>query len=107
MGKREETRDSVVRVRYRISVFYAYSRSIINKMGTLRVIACTEELDIIGITETWLDIAGKHFLPKVEIDGYTLYHRDRVGQKGGGVALYIRNTLNTHVNITVKSVSNA
>ena len=47
-------------------------------MEMLRVIACTE-LDIIGITETWLDIAGKHFLPKVKIDGYTLYHRDRVG----------------------------
>ena len=58
-------------------------------MVTLRGIACTEELDIIGITETWLDIAGKHFLPEAEIDGYTLYHRDKVGWKGVRVALYI------------------
>ena len=29
---------------------------------TLRGIACAEDFDIIGITETWLDIAGKHFL---------------------------------------------
>ena len=50
-------------------------------METLRGIACTEELDITGITETWLDIAGKHFLSKVKIDGYTLYHRDRVGRR--------------------------
>ena len=35
-----------------LSVFYTNSRSIMNKMETLRVIACTEELDIIGITET-------------------------------------------------------
>ena len=49
MGEREETRDSVVRVRYRISVFYANSTRVINKMKTLRGIACTEELDIIGI----------------------------------------------------------
>ena len=81
MGEREETRDSVVRVRYRISVFYANSTRVINKMETLRGIACTEELDIIGITETWLDIACNHFLPKVKIDGYTLYHRDKVGRK--------------------------
>ena len=89
MGEREETRDSVVRVRYRISVFYANSTGVINKMETLRGIACTKELDIIGITETWLDIAGKHFLPEAEIDGYTLYHRDKVGWKGVRVALYV------------------
>ena len=29
------------------------------------------------------------------IDGYTFYfHRNRVGRRGGGVALYVRNTLN-------------
>ena len=103
-GRRQGT---VVRVRYRISIFYANSTRVINQMETLRGIACKEELDFIGITETWLDITGKHFLPEVEIDGYTLYHRDRVGQKGGGVALYVRNTLNSFVNTNVKSVSNA
>ena len=65
-----------------LTVFYTNSRSVVNKMDVLRGIASTENLDIIGITETWLDIAGKHFLPEVEIDGYTLYHRDRVGRKG-------------------------
>ena len=39
--------------------------SVINKMETLKSISCTEELDIIGITETWLDIAGKHFVPEM------------------------------------------
>ena len=90
-----------------LSVFYTYSRSVINKMETLRSLVCTGELDIIGITETWLDTTGKHFLPEVEIVGFTLYHRDRVGRKGGGVALYVRSTLNSYVNTTVKSVSNA
>ena len=37
----------------------------------------------------------------------TLSITDRVGQKGEGVALYVRNTLNSYVNTTVKSVSNA
>ena len=55
MVEREETRDRVVGVRYRVSIFYANSTRVINKMEMLRGIACTEELDIIGITETWLD----------------------------------------------------
>ena len=33
-----------------LSVFYANSRSVINKIETLRNIACTEEMDNIGIT---------------------------------------------------------
>ena len=90
-----------------LTVFYTNSRSIINKIDILRGITCTENLDIIGITETWLDIADKHFLPEVEIDGYTFYHKDRVGRKGGGVALYVKNTLNSYANNTIKSDSNA
>ena len=77
-----------------------------NKIDTLRGIACVEELDIIGITETWLDIAGKHFLPEVGIDGYTFLHRDRVGRRGGGVVLYVTNTLNSYVNTTIKTDRN-
>ena len=56
---------------HELSVFYTNSRSVINKIDTLRDIACVKELDIIGITESWLDITGKHFLPEVGIDGYT------------------------------------
>ena len=58
---------------HKLSVFYTNSRSVINKIDTLRGIACVEELDIIGITKTWLDIAGKHFLPEVGINGYTFF----------------------------------
>ena len=68
-----------------------------NKIDAVRGIACTEDLDIIGITETWLDTKDKHFLPEVEIDGYTLYHKDREGRKGGGVALYVRNTIHSYI----------
>ena len=91
---------------HELSVFYTNSRSVINKIDTLRGIACVEELDIIGITETWLDITGKHCLPEVRIDGYTFFHRDRVGRRGGGVALYVRNTLNSYVNTTIKTDRN-
>ena len=97
-GRREEAQD--------IRVFYANSRSVINKIDTLRAVACTEEFDIIGITETWLEISGKHFLPEVEIDGYTLFHKDREGRKGGGVAIYVKNTVNSYVNTTIRTDRN-
>ena len=57
------TKDGVKRGRYMNLVSYTNSRSVINKIDILRGITCIEELDIIGITETWLDIVGKHFLP--------------------------------------------
>ena len=91
---------------HELSVFYANSRSVINKVDMLRSIACVEKLDIIGITETWLDTAGKHFLPEVEIEGYNLFHKDREGRRGGGVALYVKSTINSYVNTTIKTDSN-
>ena len=105
-GKSDKRWGSKRQVLHGLNVFYTNSRSIINKIDTLRGIACTENLDIIGITETWLDLAGKHFLPEVGIDGYTVFHKDRKGRRGGGVALYVRNTLKSNVNTTIKTDRN-
>ena len=51
-------------------------------------------------------MADKHFLPEVGIEGYTLFHKDREGRKGGGVALYVRNTINSSVNRKIKTDRN-
>lgn len=47
--------------------------------------------DIIGITETWArnDIADAEY----EIAGYNLFRKDRQGKDGGGVAIYVRDSL--------------
>ena len=34
------------------------------------------------------------------------FHRDRVGRRGGAIALYVRNTLNSYVNTTIKTDRN-
>ncbi|HSN24566.1 MAG TPA: reverse transcriptase family protein, partial [Methylomicrobium sp.] len=52
-------------------------------------------VDIAIITETHLK--KKHADSCVHIDGYTLFRRDRVGRKCGGVAVYTRETLNAAV----------
>ena len=34
------------------------------------------------------------------------FHKDREGRRGGGVTLYVRNTLNSYVNTTIKTDRN-
>ncbi len=53
------------------------SRSIRNKINLLRGKACVEEFDIIALTETWIDTAGKNLLSECEIEGYQQFHEDR------------------------------
>lgn len=47
--------------------------------------------DIIGVVETWTceDVMDS----EMNLDGYTMYRKDRKGTKGGGVVLYIRDTI--------------
>ena len=40
-----------------------------------------------GITETWWDATHDS---TVNVKGYRLYRRDRIGKRGGGVVLYIK-----------------
>ena len=54
----------------------------------------SENLDIIGITETWIQEKTKDFIGEHEIPGYKLFKKDRLNKKGGGVMIYVRNHLN-------------
>ena len=51
-----------------------------------------ENFDIIVITETWIDTGNKNFLSEFKIEGYELFHEDRKGRRGGGVAICQRHT---------------
>ena len=57
------------------------ARSIVNKRTELQAMVATKELDIIAITETWLnpEIMDQEILSS----DYNIYRRDRLG-KGGG-----------------------
>ena len=66
-----------------------------NKQNELELLVRDEDLDIIGITETWLN--DKLSDEELSIKGYTLFRNDRndnIKTRGGGVALYVRNELN-------------
>ena len=66
---------------------YTNARSMGNKQEELEAIVCLESYDIVAITETWWN--DSHSWSEV-MEGYRLFKRDRLGRKGGGVALYVK-----------------
>ena len=77
-------------------MLYTNVRSITSgtKREELQVLIKTENVDVVGITETWgrVDILDS----EMEIPGFKLFRKDRAAvndKKGGGVALYVRNAL--------------
>ena len=49
---------------------------------------------IIGITESWAnkDIADAEF----RLTGYVMFRRDRIGRRGGGVILYVKESFSAY-----------
>ena len=58
------------------------------KINDLERLLDEEEIDIIGITETWLDSTFGD--GELHIAGYTLHRLDRSGRRGGGVCVYCK-----------------
>ena len=66
------------------------ARSIINKKNELDIMV-DEIKHIIGITESWAnnDITDA----ELRLEGYVMFRKDRMGRRGGGVLLYIKETI--------------
>ncbi len=64
-----------------------------NKRDELVAYAISENPDIISITETWLDITDKHLISEISIPGYNTFLNCRESRKGGGVLLYVKDTI--------------
>lgn len=71
------------------------ARSIRNKMLEFRALVATEEVEIIAVTESWIDVSSRDYEGEYDLPGYTMYRKDRVGRMGGGVLLYVRSHLLT------------
>ena len=63
------------------------ARSIVNKKNKLNIMVEDIDRDIIGITESWAntDITDA----ELGLTGYVMFRRDRIGRRGGGVILYV------------------
>jgi exonuclease III len=74
-----------------LKVMYFNAQSIINKRNEFEVLVDEYKPDIIGISETW---ANDQILEaELRLDGYYIFRRDRVGKRGGGVLLYVANSI--------------
>ena len=67
------------------------ARSIINKKPELNIMVDDIKPHIIGITESWAnnDITDA----ELGLEGYVMFRKERMGRRGGGVLLYIKETI--------------
>ncbi len=75
-------------------------------MDLLKGKVCVEKFEIVAVTETWIDTTSKNFLSEFEKAGYQRIHKDRVGRRGR-VALFVKDTLNCFVNISITTNDNS
>ncbi|KAJ7428093.1 mitochondrial fission process protein 1 [Pitangus sulphuratus] len=71
---------------------YTNARSMGNKQEEQEAIMQQESYDVVAITETWWDDSHDW---SAAMDGYKLFRRDRQGRRGGGVALYVGESLDS------------
>jgi len=65
-----------------------------NKLGELHSYIIDEELDIICITEAWINekLFGDS-LAEYELPNYDLFTYQRQNKKGGGILIYVKSTM--------------
>ena len=66
-------------------------RSFSPKKDEIMWLTQSSNIDILCLTETWLN--QNILSAELEFPGYTILRKDRINRTGGGVAIYIKNTL--------------
>jgi exonuclease III len=69
-----------------ICVGHLNTRSILPKIDDIKILLPTSMMDILTISETWLDESIQH---EINVPGYNILRKDR-NRHGGGVMMYIR-----------------
>ena len=68
--------------------------SIVNKKNELNIMVEDIAPHIIGITESWanIDITDA----ELGLTGYVMFRKDRIGRRGGGVILYVKQSIQAY-----------
>ena len=77
------------------SLLLSNVRSVVNKLDEVSELFLRVQPDISVLTESWLDES----IPdsSLHIDNYTVFRRDRVDRKGGGIVIYIRSVFSCSI----------
>ena len=65
----------------------------------------TENYDVIGITESWLNTEQRDYLAEYNLPGYHIFSSERSNRAGGGILLYVKLGLHP-VRISKPSIEN-
>lgn len=87
-----------------LKCFYTNSRSLRNKVDELHSYMIDEDLDIVCITESWVN--EKMFLDNLaefKFPNYDLFTYQRKDKKGGGIAMYVKTALKACDVFNIKS----
>ena len=73
-----------------LKCLYTNARSMGNKQEELEAAVLLESYNLVTLTEMWWDESHDWTVP---INGYRLFRRDRRGSRGGGLARYIKKSI--------------
>ncbi|XP_066930768.1 uncharacterized protein [Clytia hemisphaerica] len=79
----------------RISIGHLNTQSLLPSLGEFSIVVNKYNLDIYTISESWLQNNEKQ-ISLAELEGYKLFYKNRVGKRGGGVAIYVKDTITRH-----------
>ena len=74
-----------------LRVLHINCRSFLPKKDEIMWITLSSNIDVLCLTETWLNETTSN--AEILFDGYTLLRKDRIDKGGGGVAIYIKQSL--------------
>ena len=70
------------------------ARSIVNKVDNILMTLHDKDIDIAALCETWLVSKNNPTTAKIKQYGYSILHDHRFDQRGGGVALIFKSSMN-------------
>lgn len=79
----------------KFTVAHINIRSLIPHFNDFRSHILDKNYSIIAVSETWLDVNVTNEM--ITIEGYSIIRRDRCGQRGGGVAIYFNDKINSSI----------
>src|ERR1700755_1448753 len=89
---------------FSMKCFYTNAQSLRNKKDELTSYIIEENLDIVCISEAWVNEAFyRNSLQKYEIDRFSFYLYQRRGRNCGGVALYVKRNIESMLIVDIKT----
>ena len=92
----------------RIKLFHLNIQSIKNRnhLIQIRELVSDNKVDVLAISETWLNSSILNAEVDHEMQGYRIHRLDRKYKRGGSVCIYVRNNLKSKVLKDLSYISN-